>query len=41
MKMAGKKTTLKMLCEEFESFKDKHKKEISDLKKTIEKQLFT
>ena len=36
--MAGKKTTLKMLCEEFESFKDKHKKEISDLKKTIKKQ---
>ena len=36
--MAGKKTTLKMLCEEFESLKDKHKKEISDLKKTIEKQ---
>ena len=36
--MAGKKTTLKMLWEEFESFKDKHKKEISDLKKTIEKQ---
>ena len=36
--MAGKKTKLKNLCEEFESFKDKHTKEISDLKKIIEEQ---
>ena len=36
--MSGKKTTMAKLLEEFEILKDKHKKEISDLKETVEKQ---